>query len=217
MIEAVVFDLFGVLSANQPAAIKAELAGALQAEPVQFWRQYWRFRPAYDVAELSDAAYWTAVATALGKPLDDRLLARLCRLDDASWSGENPPAIEFARELAGTGLPLGLLSNIPARLAEHLFARHRWLQLFDVTGLSCRLGVGKPDPAPFRWLVRQFGTAPDRLLYIDDRAENVAAAASLGLATVRFETTAELRDHWRRLQGSSERTLTETTLPQRTQ
>ncbi|HTZ42663.1 MAG TPA: HAD-IA family hydrolase [Jatrophihabitans sp.] len=199
MIEVVAFDLFGVLAANQPPALKADLAAALGAEPADFWREYWRFRPGYDVAALTDAQYWQSVAGALGSqagPLAAGQLRRLCELDDASWSGVNEPVVEFAAELAEAGLALGLLSNIPARLAEHLLASHRWLGLFRAAGFSCRLGLAKPDPRAFRWLIEQFGADPARVLYVDDRPENVRAAAGSGLRAVHFTTAADLRAYW---------------------
>ncbi len=198
MIEAVAFDLFGVLAANQPAPAKAALAAALEVEQPPFWQQYWHWRPAYDVAALSDAEYWGNVAGSLGRTLDGDRLDRLCRLDDASWSGENRPVVEFARRLAATGIPLGLLSNIPARLAERLRTVHRWFELFSVAGFSCQLRIAKPDPRAFHWLTDQLAVRPDRILYIDDRAENVRAASAHGLRALHFSTVARLRADWAR-------------------
>lgn len=38
----------------------------------------------------------------------------------------------------------------------------------------------KPDPAIFRLAATRFGHAPDRMVFVDDNAANVAAAAALG-------------------------------------
>ena len=38
----------------------------------------------------------------------------------------------------------------------------------------------KPDPAIYRLALEQLGVAPERALFLDDRADNVAAARRLG-------------------------------------
>jgi len=199
MIQAVVFDLFGVLASNQPAGVKAQLESVLTADPDDFWRCYWQFRPGYDTASISDGEYWQQVAAALGARLGSAELATLCRLDDESWAGQNDAVVEFAFELAEAGLPLALLSNIPARLAGYLDRRHGWLELFGVTGLSCRLGVAKPDPRAFAAVVDGLALEPAAVLYIDDRAENVRAASDYGMHVHHFTEIGALRATWHEL------------------
>ncbi len=40
--------------------------------------------------------------------------------------------------------------------------------------------LAKPDPAIFHLAARRFGHAPERMLFIDDNAANIASAAALG-------------------------------------
>lgn len=199
MIQAVVFDLFGVLASNQPAEAKARLESVLAADPDEFWRCYWQFRPMYDIGSVSDGEYWQRVAAALGARLGSAELATLCRLDDESWAGQNDAVVDFAFELAEAGLLLALLSNIPARLAGYLDRRHGWLDLFGVTGLSCRLGVAKPDPRAFAAVMDGLALDPAAALYIDDRAENVQAAGDYGMHVHHFTEIAALRATWHEL------------------
>ncbi|MFM9935622.1 MAG: HAD-IA family hydrolase [Novosphingobium sp.] len=49
----------------------------------------------------------------------------------------------------------------------------------------------KPDPAIFALAARRFGRAPERMLFIDDNAANVASAATLGWRVHHFTQGAD--------------------------
>jgi putative hydrolase of the HAD superfamily len=86
-----------------------------------------------------------------------------------------------------------LLSNIPEELAVDFEARHPWFDVFSVRGYSSRIGAAKPDPATFRWMLDRLGAEPGDTAFIDDRPENVAAAAALGIRAVHFSTPPQAR------------------------
>lgn len=70
---------------------------------------------------------------------------------------------------------------------------------FDVVVESAVEGIRKPDPRAFELVCARLGTAASEMLYLDDLARNVAAAARLGLRAVRVVSTeqaiAELAAH----------------------
>lgn len=51
--------------------------------------------------------------------------------------------------------------------------------------------LAKPDPAIFHLAARRFGHAPERMLFIDDNAANIASAAALGWQVHHFTQGAE--------------------------
>jgi 2-haloacid dehalogenase len=51
--------------------------------------------------------------------------------------------------------------------------------------------LAKPDPAIFHLAARRFGHAPERMLFIDDNAANIASAAALGWQVHHFTRGAE--------------------------
>ncbi|MEV6924997.1 HAD-IA family hydrolase [Dactylosporangium sp. NPDC051485] len=61
----------------------------------------------------------------------------------------------------------------------------------DLVAFSCRIGRAKPDADAYLRCCHELGLAPDRVLFIDDRAENVHAAERLGLHTHLFTGPAE--------------------------
>jgi putative hydrolase of the HAD superfamily len=88
---------------------------------------------------------------------------------------------------------LGALNNearVPNEYRFRQFGLHRY---FDVALSSCHLGLRKPGAEIYRRALDILGRPAERVLFIDDRQENVAAAAALGIRTIRFEGAAPLR------------------------
>ena len=66
--------------------------------------------------------------------------------------------------------------------------------LEQVDGLvnSAEIGAIKPEPRAYRIAAERVGVALEHCLFIDDRVENIEAAAQLGMATVLYRTIADL-------------------------
>jgi putative hydrolase of the HAD superfamily len=91
------------------------------------------------------------------------------------------PALE---ELAGRGVRLGVVSNFEPWLADVL-ALQRVDHLFAAVAISGRLGVAKPDPAIFRWALREVGADAAATVHVGDQPVNdVAAARAVGVTPV---------------------------------
>lgn len=199
--DTLLFDLFGVIARQQSAAGRAELETAAGIEPDGgdgFWEAYWALRPPYDSGAMTAPAYWQAVAARLGTVFTERRTARLTEADIASWSHVDGEMVALLGELSAQGRELALLSNIPHELAAHYDAHHRsWLDHFAVRAYSCRIGHAKPRPEAYAWCLRALGreAAPERVLFVDDRAENVRAAESAGLRGQLFTGPGELREN----------------------
>jgi putative hydrolase of the HAD superfamily len=73
------------------------------------------------------------------------------------------------------------------------------LASFEHLIFSCELKTGKPDPACYHAALATLAAPAGDVIFIDDRAENVAAAAALGLRSVQFTTPAAAREALRHL------------------
>ncbi len=54
-------------------------------------------------------------------------------------------------------------------------------QCFEKVYYSFELGMRKPDPRVFNYLVDKHGLSPKRTLFVDDKKENTDAAAEIGI------------------------------------
>jgi len=102
----------------------------------------------------------------------------------------HPPidgSIRLLRALRARGVPVLALTNFGVETFEAAVERLPFLAEFDRAWVSGRMGVMKPDPAIYAALEAESGIAPGRLIFTDDRAENIAAAAARGWQTHLFD------------------------------
>jgi len=181
----VLFDYGGVISQPQTEEHRAALARASGGPAADFEAAYWRYRLDYDRAALDVTAYWQQVAADLGRSYTAAEIAELSRLDSTSWMTLQPGTVDLITGLAAAGQRLALLSNAPADTAEAVqalpIAAH-----FEHLVFSCALKSAKPDPECFRATLALLDAEPGEVVFLDDRADNVAGAAALGIRSIHF-------------------------------
>ena len=97
-------------------------------------------------------------------------------------------SIALLRALRQNGVPVYSLTNFGSHSYEEARSKMDFLSEFDREYVSGRMGVIKPDARIYDMLEQDCGIAPDRLLFTDDKAENITAAARRGWRTHQFET-----------------------------
>ncbi|MGI5488299.1 HAD-IA family hydrolase [Microtetraspora malaysiensis] len=88
-------------------------------------------------------------------------------------------------------VPVVLVTNATTRLEEDL-NRLGMAGFADAVVSSARVGVAKPDRRIYEIAAERAGAAVERCLFVDDRPENVAAAAALGMTGVVYGGPADL-------------------------
>jgi putative hydrolase of the HAD superfamily len=103
-------------------------------------------------------------------------------------------ALGILQELAASSkCLLGALNNEARETNEYRFKHFGLRGLFKVALSSCYLGLRKQEPAIYRRALDILGRPAERVLFIDDRQENVAGAAAEGMKAIRFEGAEALR------------------------
>ncbi|KMW58951.1 Hydrolase [Candidatus Rhodobacter oscarellae] len=105
-----------------------------------------------------------------------------------------PHSAKLLRALRAKGMPVYALSNFGDMTFAMAEERYPILKEFDKRFVSARMGVIKPDPAIYQMLEEGVDEAPEALLFIDDRAENIDAAQARGWHGHLFETEQGLAD-----------------------
>ena len=88
---------------------------------------------------------------------------------------------------------VGALNNEARETNEYRFREFGLRAYFQVALSSCYVGLRKPEPAIYRRALDILGKPAERVLFIDDRQENVHGAAGAGMKTIRFAGAAGLR------------------------
>ena len=106
------------------------------------------------------------------------------RMWQTRWIDMAAPVIDdsvrILRALRRTGVPVFALSNFGIETFEIGRENYPFLEEFDRHYISGYMGVTKPDPRIYEMVEEDCGLSPERLLFTDDRAENIAAARARG-------------------------------------
>ena len=102
-------------------------------------------------------------------------------------------SVTILAELGERGVRRYALSNWSSETFPIARPRYPFLEWFDGIVISGDVGVTKPDPAIYRYLLDRFGLQPGATAFIDDAEANVAVAADLGMQAIRFEDGPGLR------------------------
>ena len=183
-----ILDYGNVLTRAQDQTWMDVAARRLGADVTALRTAYWQHRHAYD-ADLPAAAYWGRVAAAArpAAALDPSDLAWLIAADVASWSVYHDEVWALAARFRAAGGRTALLSNGGPEVMARVRADRPLEARFDAVVISYEVGLAKPDPRVFRLCLERLGLPACAALFVDDRADNVEAAARVGLQTLRFE------------------------------
>jgi len=127
----------------------------------------------------------------------------LIALYDARWletiPGPIPGMIGLVDELAAAGVPLYAITNFSHEFWPRFMATAPVFRHFRDIVVSGDERLVKPDPAIFALASERFGVGPGDALFIDDRADNVAASEAAGFVGHVFDGVAPLRARLRDL------------------
>lgn len=104
-----------------------------------------------------------------------------------------PGIADLLADLRAAGAEMHALSNYSVWY-HAIEARTRLSRFLSWSFVSCDMGHRKPDPEAFLLPLRRLDAAPADVVFVDDDARNVDAAAALGLDAIRFTGADALRD-----------------------
>jgi len=193
VIDAVVFDLGGVLLDWNPRYLYREMFGQ-EADMERFLAEVCTldWHVANDLGRRPVRE--NCVELARAHPDQAEAIMAWTQRSEEMIGGEIPGTVEILAQLRAAGMPCYALTNMEAQtfpLRQQRFAFMHW---FDGAVVSSREGVVKPDPEIFRRLLGRFALRATSTAFIDDAQRNVDAALALGLQAVRFTTPESLRE-----------------------
>ncbi|MCI4643237.1 MAG: HAD family phosphatase [Hyphomonadaceae bacterium] len=110
------------------------------------------------------------------------------------FHGYVPGMDVLVMKLKAAGHPLYGLSNLSDEIAEETFDAFPVIRELRDVVVSGADGVIKPDPRIYDIALERMGRpAPDEVLFIDDRLENIHAAEAAGMAGHHFSDADTLR------------------------
>jgi 2-haloacid dehalogenase len=191
-IEAVVFDIGGVLLDWDPRYVYRELFDD-EAEMERFLSQVCS-REWHEDNDRGVLYADSCAALAARHPGYEELIWTWARRTEDMIGGPIEGTVAVLAELQAAGVPCYGLTNMEAETYPRRVERFPFLQGLIGTVVSSAEGVIKPDPEIFRRLLSRFALVAQRTVFVDDSEVNVAAAAELGFVALRFVSPEALRE-----------------------
>lgn len=202
----VVFDVGGVLCDDIPSPMFEYLASlpAYSSDPTLREKIASLHRNTHEAwghfkldASYPESSYWTLLLSEGGvshiiKESTDEL-AKLVREKSMNCFSHT---LGVAKKLKESGYTVGILSNHSSPWFREMAAKFHFDEIFDedLTVISCDHGCAKPDPRFYNVLIDkvkakyQSHTQPPRIVFLDDKQANVAAARECGIDAFQFQS-----------------------------
>jgi putative hydrolase of the HAD superfamily len=190
----VVFDYGEVISltpSEEDTRRLLTVAGVPVELEQRFWERYWYHRPALDQGTLLVTDYWRTIGQELGVPWRASQRHALWVEDFRSWWSVDTATLDLIERLWLGDTRVALLSNAGFDFAS-AFRYSPMSEFFEVMFVSAELDALKPDAAVYQQVAAGLGISLEQLVFVDNKFENVDAAAALGVTAHQFTTPAAL-------------------------
>jgi putative hydrolase of the HAD superfamily len=176
------WDVGGVLLSNGwDYAARAAAAAHFELDPKELERRHQLVDAAFETGRLDAPGYLKATVFYAPRPFSPETYLQFMR----DRSRLKPAALDAARAVRGDGrYVMAALNNESRELNEYRIRTFGLKEVFHIFFSSCYTGLRKPEPAAFQNALTLTQRTPDETLFLDDRPENIAAAARLGLRTL---------------------------------
>jgi len=179
MVQAIIFDCFGVLTTD----LWKEFVATLSSEEIEPARS---LNYQYDAGQLDRIEFLRAVQALTGRRPEEIET----KLDNET--NKNIELLSYISDLKPM-YKIGLLSNIASNWINDTFLTATEQKLFDVMIFSHEVRLAKPDPEIFELTAERLGVTPEACVLIDDSERHCVAAAGLGMKAILYEDFGQMR------------------------
>lgn len=173
MIKAIIFDCFGVLTADGWLPFKEKY---FKNNPKQH-AEATRLNRLSDAGKLPYRNFVSTVSNMAGTTYEVTEKALHANVP-------NEEVLRYIQKLKKQ-YKIGFLSNVASNWLEELFTQEQ-LELFDALSLSYETGYIKPQPEAYHAIVKKLGYAPEECVFIDDQKSYAEAAQTVGIHGIHY-------------------------------
>jgi putative hydrolase of the HAD superfamily len=189
VIQTVIFDLGGVLIQDPSAGMTAYFASYFQVDKEALQEALKEHWDAWHRGRLTESDLWQQVTADL--PIHNPPYVSLWLDGYKQVCRKKPEMLLLLKQLKNQGYTTALLSNTEAPLVGSF--RQLLGEDIDRCFFSCEMGLRKPESAIYERTLQELDCKPENVVFIDDRQENVDAAARLGIPSIVFRDCDDLK------------------------
>ena len=183
MIKLYIFDMGGVVSRNTDVTgLIVERFGYTGAQ----WREMLHAdMVALQAGSITTEEFWRRFFVVSGQRVDEDLWALYFHPEP------NPEVIQTIHELKSEARVVAGTNTIEPHYCKH--KENGDYDIFDEVYASQQMGLVKPDPAFYSYILDGEGCLPEEAVFVDDAEVNVEAARKLGIHGMLFTGAGKLR------------------------
>ncbi len=122
--------------------------------------------------------FWTKFSLKYGKKVEEELFSKFFNPKINQRTRDIIERLkEISRVVCGT-------NTLDSHYDCHL--KHGDYNIFDKVYASNKMGVSKPDPDFYWYILREEGVKPEDTVFIDDTEENILSAQKIGIKSILF-------------------------------
>lgn len=196
-ITTIAFDYGGVLGSdsdqwNQYFFKIKDRTGLSETQLQKLFLADW---PDLKVGKIRVDVFWQHVAEASEKKVSPLELKKV--YDESIFLHQD--VYKIAIRLKKRGLRLVILSNASIDWMQAKVMRFHLKDTFEKVYSSASLGVAKPDPKIYKFVLKDLKIKPEQLLFVDNMQSNIDPAKRLGISTIWYTNVAALKEELRNL------------------
>jgi putative hydrolase of the HAD superfamily len=185
-IRAIYWDIGGVLLTNgwdheERARVLAQFAIPRD----EYESRHEEANDRWEKGELSDDAFLKQTVFFKERSFTPAEFIEAVRAQSKWLPGGAKNVIAAAREKSG--LKMAMLNNESGPLNDFRIETFGLAQYFDGFFCSAYMGMRKPDPRIFRAGAEMLHVKPEECAFVDDRENNCAAAAGVGMHAIQYK------------------------------
>lgn len=182
MIQAIIFDCFGVLIGRGFESTYRTAGG----NPIQDRDFIKKTLQQANLGLISDSEFRTAMARQIGIGSEDwvRVIKNTERI--------NIELLGYIERLH-TKYKTAILSNANVGVIDRVIGKKLLKHYFDEVIVSAEIGIVKPDQRIYRLVADRLNVAPNECLYIDDRESFLDPAIQIGMRALLYEDFNQLK------------------------
>jgi putative hydrolase of the HAD superfamily len=191
VIKAIIFDCFGVLTADNWHAFTESLPEGIKQKARDLNHQY-------DSGELTYDEFVNSVRNVTGRPKSE------IQQSLQTGTAKNLGLLSYIQELRKHGHKIGLISNVAHDWIRQEFLTAKEQQLFDAMTMSYEEGVTKPHPNMYQTTLKKLDVKPQEAIFIDDIQRYCEAARGMGMQAVVYQNFEQMKTELEELLANTE-------------
>jgi epoxide hydrolase-like predicted phosphatase len=200
-IKVIIFDLGGVIIRSVFPILSQKIKALYGVPKRKIKENYYRNLGNWELGKISENEFWKEFKKNLN------LETKIKKLKEIYYSSIilRPDVLKIVKKLR-KNYKIALLTNVNRGLMQFLNKKYRLNKIFDVILPSYKYGIAKPRLKKYlkksqklnylriyQLLLEKLRIDPHCCVFIDDKKENLIPAKNLGMKTILFKNSNELR------------------------